>query len=575
MRFGSSSLVSQSLVDKVESLPFIKSVHQVAQIEELCDLCMVIRSSMEDCMELTFFNLQRGMKTIYSRLPDSFQTRWRKEWFVTESRTGQTPNFCNFVDFLQTYLQEVRTPGFFEAGRSLQGRGNSRRVESFHTRAEEVCAFHGVSGHNIRNCYSFKKLTYPERKNFAKSKRLCYSCLGDHVASACPKEISCDICNQKHSSVMHSDGPTMNKFDRDRNIIESRNNCIKVCGDSNKNLTCSKTLLVYVRAKGAKPIKCLCILDNQSNSTFCDAKLLDYFNLKPKSIQYNLTTMNGLNTTQTAASVRGLQVRDITEAKWINLPETLTHSSIPDTRDGMATSKTVSSHPHVRHLAPYFPEMDPETEVLLLIGANCGPAMTTKVYGSHYPYVHKTPLGWSLVGPVCSKGEGKNAATVLKTSSSSVCEHSVSYKTFPQHVDETRLFLEREDDDFEGLSRSDRQFNDIMAAGITTDKNGNIQLPLPLKETNSLPENKTAVFQRTRNTLNRISRDEDKTSECVKIMERYLDRGHVTPVPAPEVDNNANYIPVFAVSSKSKTRLVFDSSAAYHGKCLNLSLIHI
>ena len=58
-------------------------------------------------------------------------------------------------------------------------------------------------------------------------------------------------------------------------------------------------------------------------------------------------------------------------------------------------------HSHIQRFAKYFPAVDSNQDVLLLTGANCGRAMFTRYYDSRYPFVHKTTLGYALIGPTC------------------------------------------------------------------------------------------------------------------------------------------------------------------------------
>ena len=85
----------------------------------------------------------------------------------------------------------------------------------------------------------------------------------------------------------------------------------------------------------------------------------------------------------------------------VQLPELFTHTFIPDTSSEVAVRSEVRAHAHLQHLANYFPINKPDLKAHLLLGINDGGAMKTEVFGEHFPYAHRTVLGWCLVGPVC------------------------------------------------------------------------------------------------------------------------------------------------------------------------------
>ena len=72
---------------------------------------------------------------------------------------------------------------------------------------------------------------------------------------------------------------------------------------------------------------------------------------------------------------------------------------------------------------------------------------------------------------------------------------------------------------------------------------------------------------------------EDKLKECIQVMSKYISLGHVEMIPSEEQKpirpNHAWWIPVFPVThpKKNKVRIVFDSSAKYHGTSLNEKLL--
>ena len=139
---------------------------------------------------------------------------------------------------------------------------------------------------------------------------------------------------------------------------------------------------------------------------------------------------------------------------------------------------------------------------------------------------------------------------------------------------------EKKDDECPGLSQEDCRFLQIVHSGISLNADGSLVLPLPSKLTDPiLSDNHSEVFYQTRTSLGRLTRDRDKLDQCLQVMGKYLSLGHVEMVSSAELTpkrpGQAWWIPVFPVThpKKGKVRIDFDSSAKYHGTCLNCHLL--
>ena len=100
--------------------------------------------------------------------------------------------------------------------------------------------------------------------------------------------------------------------------------------------------------------------------------------------------------------VSGLMVKGVYNEEWVDLPLCWTNENIPNNVHEAASRHIVSRHDRIAKFADYFPELQRDFEVLLLIGRDCGRAMGTKCLTNHEPWVHETPLGWALAGSTTS-----------------------------------------------------------------------------------------------------------------------------------------------------------------------------
>jgi hypothetical protein len=605
-RFGSSAKLSDELMARVTSFPIMKSANQTRLLEDFLDLCRILEANINQCRELEQLNLSCGMQKVYCKLPEFMQNRWREKWHDYETATGYPPVFYTFVDFLSRIVEEFNIPGFSTAVSTNYS--NPRARTSLRTEAEkQSCIYHGGSTHESKDCTALIRLPYNDVRKLAIEARACFKCLGQHRQADCNNTSKCEKCSQSHVTAMHRD---FNKLPFSRPMNDNRRSELRwqryqdndancdaqpdaatpnrghinlrtAISKTSNNSVCSKTVLVDVKSRDSnKTLRCFCIIDEQSNTSFIDPKVISFFNLNPPVTNYSMKTMQGVKTNVSGHILDGIEVRGVSEKFWIRLPKLFTNSSIPDTRFEVATAGIVASHPHIAKFAPNFINVIENYEVLLLVGSNCGPAMSTKSYGRHYPFVHHTALGFALVGPVC-RDNTDSSPLVLRTSiSSQTDEHYDAQFSFSNmNVNKFDPTAELPDDEMSGESHNDRKFCKIMDSSVQTNIIGNLTMSLPFKnDIPKFPENKSAVYQRTFNTLSRIKRDPEKLSSCLKVMSKYLAAGHVKRIPDDELqvsDGEAWWLNLFAVThpKKKKVRLVFDSSASYKDVSLNKCLL--
>ena len=205
--------------------------------------------------------------------------------------------------------------------------------------------------------------------------------------------------------------------------------------------------------------------------------------------------------------------------------------------------------------------------------------METKCHGDHYPFAHHTALGWALVGSLCPLSEpGIDLKNFRIDHEHLKAEIFFSTKCKPLTV--KSCFEENEDDELLGPSREDQLFSHIMQMLIHTNDKGYLTMPLPFRNPNVImPDNRNAVYHHTKNTLMRLKKDEYKLNQCLSSMNKNLAAGHVEHIPEngnePVTVGRAWWLPIFVVTHPKKltARLVYDSSANYHGTSLNNELL--
>ena len=544
--YGSTHSLSQQLLNKLEAFPLIKGSNQGEQLQRMHKLCKIVLHYLPSCPELQLMNLSSGLRIIRAKLPDSIQIAWRQFGQKHEELNfGQHPHFELFVSFIKQQAR-IRMNNHYEI---ISSDRNPKPSRVLHTNVQSVasseahegkfespqftnykkpeahegkinsshCIYHQKPGHDLTECKSFIKLSFMDRKKFAFDNYLCYICLLNHKAANCRRKVKCDICTKQHVTAMHYDD--QNIYNNKVNMTEYNQNgnnytsdqgpqsqtstlCTKVCNNDGAPKACSKTLLVEISMDGVcdKSLLAYCILDEQASTTLVDERVVTFFERQfpTRDFTTHFASQN-MSMNYNGSIVTGLKVRGVKEKDSISIGQALSFPNISDTRGQVATPKIVKAHEHIAHLSENFPEFNPDVEVLLLIGYDCNAAMASYNISDTPPYVHKTPLGYSLVGKVCPDEYISSNPHVLRTDVS-FNEHLEIRYNFPQKVKTFDTFEHRPGDECAGLSIEDQTFLDVMKSEESITSDSNLQLPLPLKRV-QLTDNESAVYMRTKSTL--------------------------------------------------------------------------
>lgn len=151
--------------------------------------------------------------------------------------------------------------------------------------------------------------------------------------------------------------------------------------------------------------------------------MLIKFGVTGSSHDYNITTATCSKAFVRGKTISSLVVWGIDARKSYSLPKLLTNDFLPDSKNEVATPKIVMQHTNIAHLAGNFQELDPEADVLLLLGRDCSDVMYTRCYDLRSPFAHHTALGWAVVGPVCFDVKENEATN----------SHRRTYKTAIHH----------------------------------------------------------------------------------------------------------------------------------------------
>ena len=643
-RYASPEMVHASLLKKLESFPKLNSKDNKG-LYTLADIVAEIECVKENPKYQTllgYFDSSSGVSPVVSKLPYNIQEKWTTEAVrYKKLHYVAYPPFTVFASFLRDIAKVRNDPSFmYESTPSVKATKKSstnvftkktgvlqkasvstpqeNRLETT-TQFLTMCPIHNTN-HVLNKCRGFRKLPIDERKQILSQNNLCYKCcsMKKHIAKHCKANIHCEVCkSKKHPTGLHVDKNDVGKSEQVKNSethetpashggegqdplsINSNDEqlvstCTQVCGDSFQGKSCGKTVLVKVYPKGQanKALKLYAIVDDQSNRTLAKTEFFDYFDVDTDNqIEYSLSSCTGL------ASCRGRQtsgyiIESLDGSTKINLPTLIECSQIPDVREEIPTPDVVIHHKHLEDLYDKIPPLDPESQILMLIGRDIPAAhhiLDQKISGDSAPYAQKLKLGWVVIGETCLGKVHPPKINVNKTyvfngreTLFEPCPNKLNLKEIVCSRTEindigSNVFLRSLDDNKIGHSIEDKQFLKIMDNEMTKNLDGNWVAPLPFKDGRlRLPNNRPQAMQRARILDKALRKDPTKKEHFVKFMKDILDRGHAEIAPPLEHGTECWYLPIFGIyhpRKKDQLRAVFDSSAKYEGICLNSVLL--
>ncbi len=379
------------------------------------------------------------------------------------------------------------------------------------------------------------------------------------------------------------------------NMAVVNTSCTEVCGPGQWGRSCSNICLVKLYPKGSKDmaIKAYVILDDQSNRSLARPELFELFDVESEQFSYHLRTCSGIIETSDKKA-EGFQIESLDGKVLISLPPLIECHEIMNNRSEIPTPSAVLYQPHLRHIAKHIPELEPEAEILLLLGRDVIRAhkVRQQVNGpNNAPFAQQLDLGWVVIGEVCLGNVHRPTVNTFKTNVLESGRHSIfqpcmsfmqvketqqsgstSIKATEKTLGQT-VFSRTEHDNKPAPSVEDTAFLKIMDTNVyRNDANGCVA-PLLFREPRQpLPNNKEQVANRFKCLQRTLKRKPEMQQQYVAFMEKIFTNRHAEVAPPLREGDECWYLPTFGVYHPQKPnqiRVVFDSSARYSGISLN------
>ncbi|XP_039193846.1 uncharacterized protein LOC120305702 [Crotalus tigris] len=184
----------------------------------------------------------------------------------------------------------------------------------------------------------------------------------------------------------------------------ARINCLVAYGASIPPPSFSPTCLakVYPAGRPEEAVKVYVSVAPLSTHSIARSAVFDLFDVPSEEMPYTLLTYTGSLRT-VGRVIAGLCIESLDGSSRFPLPPLLEWDNIPIDHSQIGTRETARAIPHLRHMADLFPPLDPEAEILLLLGQDAPLLLgcERRIRGPpDTPVALKTELGWVLVGTV-------------------------------------------------------------------------------------------------------------------------------------------------------------------------------
>ena len=298
------------------------------------------------------------------------------------------------------------------------------------------CIFCSKDGHSLGRCFMFQEKSHAERKRFISEKGLCNLCLSKgHFASKCQRGRKCFVvgCSRRHHPLLNSSELKQNKPDGDStkaNEVKDQEAQAEAkgpnaqtghCGatDTMKRQVCLRVIPVKVFSRDSSREKITyATCDEGSNATLVKESLMNELGLEGQPIDFKRTTMN--NVSKESGKSQFLYVQGLGQKECLEVPNALSIKDLSVARSCIPTKEDINKWSHLSDV--HIPELK-NPEVTLLIGTDVPEAywkLEERRGRNKEPYAIRTPLGWSVAGPMetTSGDEVSSFLFVVKMNSS-------------------------------------------------------------------------------------------------------------------------------------------------------------
>ena len=268
--------------------------------------------------------------------------------------------------------------------------GNSKKddkVQTYHTNSAKTIICPCCSGdHRVYQCTKFQEMSISNRRQEAKSKRLCFNCLSlGHQNHECKS--TCQTCRKGHHTLLH--------IHTDPNKQPGPENKFAGHGGTTCATTILGTVLIEVKTANGGYHNCRALLDSGSECSFVTTSCANRLKLPIKKLTLQLTRVGGGAKTVKSGSVN-LETKDSQNQSLHIEAFTLQELSgyLPSERVNIPNSLDIT------RLKLSDPDFDKSKEIDIILGCDVYNDIVgcEKIKLTDKLYARDTLFGWMISG---------------------------------------------------------------------------------------------------------------------------------------------------------------------------------
>lgn len=230
-----------------------------------------------------------------------------KAWSLKENDRDAPPSYDELTRFIQSQARALENLASGAASKTSAKPAALPRVQTATASADSptkclLCK----AAHFINSCPTFIAKNPSQRRDVVKQYKRCFNCLSEkHVVQACKSKYSCQVCNKRHHSMLHSDSDSCSS---------SSNSVFPDCSPSQTTDTNSNVSSLHSStAKGRRPQVLLAtawvtvsvssgrtaivraLLDQGSEMTFISENLVQTVRAKRYRLPTSVTAIEGIH----------------------------------------------------------------------------------------------------------------------------------------------------------------------------------------------------------------------------------------------------------------------------------------
>ncbi|XP_077289892.1 uncharacterized protein LOC143913777 [Arctopsyche grandis] len=547
--------IAWSILDKQYNLP---RLNLKTRINSLCDLKLITRES-----HIELRNLLNQVTVCIKNIESLGYAREILDPWVTCLVLRKLP--FNIVRDWEISLVSREMPPYESLETFLQNRCNVLQSTASVTTVKEfphsrqrimrthvanknpsskvnACAF-CRNNHFIGKCDKFKAKSSMERNEFVKSNNMCFKCLNSsHKITNCKSNYNCLRCKQNHHTLLHQDD-TFSSNNTGRKSINAHSTHF-----SQREIILP-TVQVDIITSNGTVVKGRTLLDSGSQVNYVTTSFAKKNNFKLEKISQKIVGIANQESSIrhiTKVTIRSSTTNYSTKVLCLVLPEIT--GEIPTVK---LDQQLISIPAGIKLSDPLW---NKPTPIDFLLGAEiCVHAMKagTIQLGKGMPILKDTEFGWTIVGPY---PEVNNAPGKSHIGLSQLDNHIQNFWMIEQVPIVKHQSLE------------EKRCEEHFQAHTSRDKNGRFCVALPYKNSPVVLGSSLHIAEKRHKTLERrFLANNNLKMEYNKVLEEYINLGHMSECEPPEAHEVHCYLPHHVVVKESslttKYRVVFDASA--------------